>query len=466
MKQLFLFLFFGIVVVRGYSQGVTRYTPTGISVYAIDYDEIYSAEAIAAATAQWQDSIINAGWNATIVGPCSSIYNCHGYAWHMSDGGDTIWLPNDSDVSKYFNGVDGQNATYKEVDSPSKYRKVYYNGASHSAIVDPDNPTRVISKWGSGPLVSHLPGDSPFDDYTLEYYELIIDESPTSVAKGCASNVSTLNISNATYSWSGDNNYVCAAGTTYTGSVTGLNTTLNTSGKVKVEIASPYSNTTVKGIKEFSVTSAPSNPYITGSVRVCSSGASFTLNNVPSGNTVTWSHSSNLYTSDVHANPCTFVPTGSGNGWIDVTVSTVCCSSTFSIDYFSVWIGVPEVAYISGPTYTPNYEWATYYAQPNDPVMGISDYNWVLNPLNDNVVYDYGWTADIAFYNSGNYQLLVRGQNACGWGDYTMTGIEVYDSERLSIFPNPANGEVSLTFELLNEGELPLFPMGFGNLRS
>ena len=85
--------------------------------------------------------------------------------------------------------------------------------------------------------------------------------------------------------------------------------------------------------------------------------------------------------------------------------------------------------------------------------MGVSDYSWILNPLNGNSVYDNGWNADIAFYNSGNYQLVVRGQNTCGWGNYTVTGIEVYDSEGLSIFPNPAAGEVTLTIETSDEKE-------------
>lgn len=373
----------------------------------------------------------------------------------MSDGGDTIWMPNDSDVSKYFNGSGGQNATYRRVYDPAKYRKVYYNGASHSAVVDTNNTSMVISKWGGGPLVRHLPGEAPYENYTLEYYELIIDDSPTSVAKGCAVNVSTLNISGATYNWSGINNYVCAAGTTYTGSVTGINTTPSTAkGQVKVEIASPYSYTTVKGIKEIAVTSAPSNPYITGTNPVCSSSGTFTLNNVPSGNIITWSLSSNLSTSDVHANPVNFVVTGSGSGWARATVSTPCSTNNFSIDQFDVWIGVPEITYISGPTYTPNYQWAAYYAQPNNSLMSVSDYSWALNPLYDNVVYDYGWTVDIAFYSSGNYQLVVRGQNSCGWGDYTLTGVEVYESRRLLISPNPSSGDVTLTIESSDGKEL------------
>ena len=187
MKPLSLFLLMSFVFLRNYGQGVIRHTPTGISVNAVQEDEFYSLPQIVAATLLWQDSVIAGNdWDASIIGLCSTVYNCHGYAWHLSDGGDTIKITNDSEVSKYYTGNGDQNATYKRVYNPAKFKKVYYNGASHSAIVDPYNSSRLISKWGPGPLVNHLPGDSPYDNYTLEYYELIMDDLPASVAKGCA----------------------------------------------------------------------------------------------------------------------------------------------------------------------------------------------------------------------------------------------------------------------------------------
>lgn len=183
MKYIFFNLIFALVFIQSFSQGTTRYTPTGVSVYAEKISELYSSIEIAAADSIWQDSIFNAGWSsAEFEGSCSSIYNCHGYALHLSDGGDTVLIPNLPDVEKYFNGINGQNATYKKVNGPMKYGKVYYNGASHSGIVDPNDISKVISKWGPGPLISHDPEECPYEDYTLEYYELIIDSLPTSVA--------------------------------------------------------------------------------------------------------------------------------------------------------------------------------------------------------------------------------------------------------------------------------------------
>ena len=258
-----------------------------------------------------------------------------------------------------------------------------------------------------------------------------------------------MQITGATYDWSGDEDYLCAAGDTYDGTVTGLRESGYSFGQAKVEIYSPFSETTVKGIKEMSVTSAPSAPYIEGpeSGLVCSSGESFRLYNIPEGNTITWSSSSNLNTSNPHANPTTFVSTGNGSGWVKATLSTACRDISFSYD---VWSGAPVISSISGPTSTPNGQWATYHAVFDNEFSGATDYNWILNPLNGNSVYDYGDDVDIAFYNSGYYQLLVQALNTCSdpnFGSYYGTSLYVYDSENLLFTPNPTSGETLLTIE-------------------
>ncbi len=111
------------------------------------------------------------------------------------------------------------------------------------------------------------------------------------------------------------------------------------------------------------------------------------------------------------------------------------------------WVGAPVISDISGSTYTPNGQQATYYAEPNDALMGITDYNWILNPLNGNTVHDYGRIVDIDFYNSGSYQLVAQAKNACtgtGYGPYCVIDIDVYDPERLLISPIPTSGETTI----------------------
>lgn len=205
----------------------------------------------------------------------------------------------------------------------------------------------------------------------------------------------------------------------------------------------------IAGIRNLYGLPQANNP-ITGNGLICSSGSSFTINNLRLTDNVTWSGGSNLTLSAGQGSASgTFTSTGSGNSWVRATVSSGCGSVI--LPQKGVWSGTPIINYISGPMSTPNYQWSTYYAEPNNTQMGAIDYNWILNPLNGNSVYDYGWTSDIAFYNSGTYQLVVQARNTCGWGPYAVTGLQVYDSYGLSFSPNPTSGETTLTIESAKE---------------
>lgn len=123
------------------------------------------------------------------------------------------------------------------------------------------------------------------------------------------------------------------------------------------------------------------------------------------------------------------------------------CGTSFTVPQKDVWVGAPVISSISGPISAPNNQWATYTAQLQSALSAPTAYNWILNPLNGNSVYNYGSTCDIAFYNSGTYQLVVQAKNTCtgsGYGPYYVTGIYVYDSYRLSISPNPTTTEATI----------------------
>ncbi len=185
---------------------------------------------------------------------------------------------------------------------------------------------------------------------------------------------------------------------------------------------------------------------------VCSSGATFSISSLPSGVDLSWYKSSNLAEDSNGDDYIVLKATNSGNGWVQAKLSGG-GANVFS-DQKTVWVGTPIINNISGPLYTPNNQWSTYSAQLVSIMSTPSDYNWILNPLNGNSVYDYGISCDIAFYNSGYYQLVVQAQNTCGWGSYYVTGVEVYDSRSLSISPNPSSGEVVLTIESTDKKEL------------
>jgi hypothetical protein len=99
-----------------------RYTPTGVEIGFQTSSQVPDSEELAAANAYWNNLISIRGWSAEIKGKCSYKYNCHGFAWHVSDNGDTIIIPNNYDVGLYFNVI---NATYRRFTNPGKYSKVY-----------------------------------------------------------------------------------------------------------------------------------------------------------------------------------------------------------------------------------------------------------------------------------------------------------------------------------------------------
>ncbi len=102
--------------------------------------------------------------NAQVLSGSTSSYNCHGYAYHLTEGyGNPVWINNDQ-LSKYWNDC------YQVTANPAAAVKIYYTG-DHSAI--PSVSGKYDSKWGSYPLMRHDPHYVPLDyqPYSRVYYE-------------------------------------------------------------------------------------------------------------------------------------------------------------------------------------------------------------------------------------------------------------------------------------------------------
>lgn len=55
---------------------------------------------------------------------------------------------------------------------------------------------------------------------------------------------------------------------------------------------------------------------------------------------------------------------------------------------------------------------------------------------------------DVAFYQTGSYQVVVRAQNAAGMGEYRTSGCNVYSASRsLTVYPNPATSTLNIKFD-------------------
>ncbi|MGD9977858.1 MAG: hypothetical protein AB7S54_07980 [Bacteroidales bacterium] len=115
------------------------------------------------------------------------------------------------------------------------------------------------------------------------------------------------------------------------------------------------------------------NASIIGQPVVCSSGTAFTVNNLPSGYSVSWTSSANLNPSSTSGNPVTFSANGNGAGWVQAMVSSGCGNVT--LPQKTVWVGSPRFngTSVTGPTQlTPGLA-AVYSISPAE---GFPSYNW------------------------------------------------------------------------------------------
>lgn len=153
----FLFYFFHI------SYGQQTYSPvsnvitpnnsTVQDVYSlISNDVSYSSCQLAALA-----SDLSSNYNgAELIDAPSDKYNCHAYAWHVSEGGNKVWMGFNSYAAEDIYWTD---YSYIEVDESIATKVSYHESGNHSAIRI--NSDWYQSKWGNGPLVKHHPNNVP-----------------------------------------------------------------------------------------------------------------------------------------------------------------------------------------------------------------------------------------------------------------------------------------------------------------
>ena len=136
-------------------------TPMGSPVTAWIMDEM-PASTIAEAEAKVKTDYPN----AEIISAASNTYNCHGYAWHMTEGGDARWIGLHSDTDEDVYMTDG---SYIQVVSGVAPLKVSYVTDHHSAVTT-DESGMFISKWGNLPLMRHASNYCYYNSADLRYF--------------------------------------------------------------------------------------------------------------------------------------------------------------------------------------------------------------------------------------------------------------------------------------------------------
>ncbi len=137
----------------------------------------------------------------------TSEYNCHSWAWHLSEGSaNKVWINKEDNngipnLSKYWN-----DGSFIEVSSNDDARNIHYYDGDHSA--DKYSSTEYKSKWGYGCLVIHTPDNVP-SIYLggKRYYEKVkVYDSPRYICSGSNATFTAPDYVNCTFSWTYDTN--------------------------------------------------------------------------------------------------------------------------------------------------------------------------------------------------------------------------------------------------------------------
>jgi hypothetical protein len=195
-------------------------------------------------------------WKVTVVDGATSQYQCHGYAWSMYNGGPMVEI--NDDVAQYY-----ANDAVIEVPALTTTNWVegvviLYGNKEHSAVTT-NEPGYVISKWWYGARYKHKVNDCPWGNLNKRYFKVPLTGNDKICTYGGSANYTTVNITNAQYSWSVFN-------TTVPGNSSSVNISNQfypQSGWIKVSITSPHSNTTIKSWKKLCVGESNSG-YVPG----------------------------------------------------------------------------------------------------------------------------------------------------------------------------------------------------------
>ena len=158
-----------------------------------------------------------------------------------------------------------------------------------------------------------------------------------------------------------------------------------------------------------------------GQTLICSGSVTFGSSGLQAGQQ--WVVSTNLTLSSTSTTSATVTVNGQGAAWIAILNPD---GKTHDA-HKDLWLGKPIIT-ITGPSSTPNGQYADFYAYlPPEAGVSSTGFQWILNPqLNNNVYGANTYHFTVAFYTAGTYQVVCRATNSCGTGDYTTTGVNVY----------------------------------------
>jgi len=303
--------------------------------------------------------------NATRLSNASGTYNCHGYAWYMTQGGSNVWIGYFTTTAEDVFWTDG---SYYEVSTQSGNSKVSYTSDNHSAVTT-DVTDIFQSKWGSLPLMRHNKNYCPYNSTTLKYYKL-------------------------SYAISGDNT-------------------------------------------------------------VCTTSNDYTITNLPTGATVTWTATpSGIATiNSPSSTQTTLTKNNNGSITLTATIANVCGGNI--VINKKIVVGYTQILNISYPSSTVAPDELIpmqIFVAPDSFVIG--NQKLVIKRMGggytDSIYTGGDGAVEFSFPTTGTYNIKVYTYNDCGWSTsfYPLVFFCTND-EMFMLSPNPAH--TSLTVKLSDE---------------
>lgn len=277
--------------ISGDYYSVIRYTPNGSPVLAWklfqnELNENDNSRLV-------YDAVRN--YDAIIISEATKAYNCHGYAWHMAEDGDTVWIGLNSLTDENIYWEDG---SYIEVPEAVATKVSYYESydANHSAIRLSNNLYR--SKWGPGPLVEHEPNACPYNTTLPKKYYM---RAPILSGPNIIINSEQYTISNLPNSmcvvWGIDNN-------NFSLSLNGNQCDILYEGTAVVDSAAITATISYNGIV---IKTLSKEIYhiedIDGETAICSQ-ENYSLNGLPNDFSVSWNIDNSNYSISPSSNQC------------------------------------------------------------------------------------------------------------------------------------------------------------------
>ena len=377
-------------------------------------------------------------FNLEILGPATRSYNCHGYAWHVSEGGAQVYIGYGPNAPNHPESIYWEDGSYEEIFIAEPGAKAVYMNDNHSAVVCSDDTDYFISKWGDFQLVRHHKYSVRYNYTQIRYFRRVQMNNyitPSEInGSGVLINPETYSLGNLNPSWSvmceASDNIVLSAttGISVTASRNWSNSNSNT-GWIKATIITNCSS--VPLVLQKNNINTP-GVIITGDDLICV-GASYTFKiaNAPQG--FYWEKSANLTLSSTTASTITVTGSGNGTGWVRVMLDNV------QLIKKTVWVGIPDANLISSKhdgNYVPpqsctfidaiTYEGAYILGGNTHRIIeggwqtgtGVYATTFGVGYLSPHFVYETSQNMSASFYYGPIATIDVRIKNCCGWSGW------------------------------------------------